>query len=408
MTPCGGGEGNDFLIGDSQNINGDGNDLINGGGGDDHLRGGHGTDTLIGGSGNDIIRDYLSTEDLARFDGDHPDLRNHSLVDGRSGNDTILVDRGSTITGGTGADDITLYHKTDWDPDTPEPNTTEITDFDPTEDSLRIILEIGSTAAVDEFTLSEAESGTGYELRQGDAVLARLTGDQVVDLDDIDIEIRLIEGISSMSYTDNSNGNSIFGNAGSNTIDGGLGDDFIAVGNDFVAEGEYINQDGSNSVTGGEGNDTLVGEGSAYIPEYSGPVDPTNPAHFPRPHIHLDTLDGGAGNDFIWSINGGELTGGEGADTFAVAHEPPSYDVQDALPAAEITDFDPAEDRILMEAGPTLGDGSPASVSVQVWDTGLGADILLGETLVARVAGGQSLTADQIETTQQISDLVTA
>jgi hypothetical protein len=53
------------------------------------------------------------------------------------------------------------------------------------------------------------------------------------------------------------------------------------------------------------------------------------------------------------------------------------------------------------------GGGSPASVTVQVWDTGLRADILLGETLVARVTDGQSLTADQIETTQQISDLVT-
>ena len=66
-----------------------------------------------------------------------------------------------------------------------------------------------------------------------------------------------------------------------------------------------------------------------------------------------------------------------------------------------ITDFNPAQDVIYIEgsfisqAGGTVEEPEE-TMSVQVWPDGLGADILAGDEVIARVTGGQTLLVEDL------------
>ncbi|MEP4038891.1 Hint domain-containing protein [Pseudophaeobacter sp.] len=122
-----------------------------------------------------------------------------------------------------------------------------------------------------------------------------------------------IDGGDGNDIIDGNDGeDSLIGGDGDDTIDGGEGDDTIDGG------------DGSDSVEGGEGDDVIDTSSDDAVPlpdrgfpGYDGttPSIPAVPADA-DPLDDRDTVDGGAGNDFILTGDDNDLiTGGAGSDT---------------------------------------------------------------------------------------------
>lgn len=109
-----GGQGADDLVGD------EGDDALQGGQGDDSLSGGAGADSLFGGDGDDTL--------TGQDDGDEPTT---DFLNGGAGDDTILAGDGDVVTGGQGADQITVDGATSQE-------SVSIMDFAPGEDKLLI------------------------------------------------------------------------------------------------------------------------------------------------------------------------------------------------------------------------------------------------------------------------------
>lgn len=158
-----GGAGNDELRG------GAGSDVLEGGDGDDDLRGGSGRDRIEGDSGNDRLKG--NADDDLLYGGSGADVlgggTGHDHLDAGAGDDVLVGGDGfdvliggtgadrlnggtgyNTLTGGTGAD--TFVFKDQW-------QVTTITDFDPTEDILRV--RISGVDSIDDLSL-DAEGNT--------------------------------------------------------------------------------------------------------------------------------------------------------------------------------------------------------------------------------------------------------
>ncbi len=108
---------------------------------------------------------------------------------------------------------------------------------------------------------------------------------------------------------------------------------------------------------------------------------------------HRDTLYGGYGDDLITALNGADMTGGAGEDTFGIDVLTRDWAYGFEFEAALNTDFDPDEDSILIDEGSLLPGTTPQIV---VWDDGTGCDIMTGDIVLARVTGGQGLTTADI------------
>jgi Ca2+-binding RTX toxin-like protein len=119
--------GNDTVYG------GSGNDVIHGGKGDDSLVGGNGNDSIYGGTGNDTLvggsgKDFLESGGaLAAGAGAHSHFADagndfptghstlaggagHDTLIGGAGNDTLVGVQGDVLKGGSGNDQLWLYH----------------------------------------------------------------------------------------------------------------------------------------------------------------------------------------------------------------------------------------------------------------------------------------------------------
>ena len=366
-------EGRDRLFGDdAPRIGGVGmdygDDLLDGGPGDDWLAGNGGLDTLLGSDGDDWIFD----QDLG------PGLTsggNASLVDAGPGDDRIDVDAGSTVTGGAGADDISIFVPLD------DTGVSVITDFDPAEDMLDVTLTAGDGTPVD-FALEPAADGSGMELWTGDRLLVRFPGLEGATLDDIDLVVQMDYDSALDSLQGDDTGLTIVGNSADNTITGGEGDDVLLAGLGF---GPGYGAGGSDLLQGGAGNDLLVGLNGSE-PAYDAVSDDFRIA------IHPDTLIGGTGDDILVSQHHNDLTGGRGADVFALEKR---FDA-DIPGATRITDFDPGEDVIMLEMRRTGTGSELRDLSLRVWEDGQGADLVEDGRVLAEIAGGQSLTPDQI------------
>lgn len=141
----------------------------------------------------------------------------------------------------------------------------------------------------------------------------------------------------------------------------------MGAGNDFV-----IGLDGASSVSGGNGDDVLIGTVNplAFTPSatdrfsYFVSLDP-------------DTLDGGAGDDQIFASHGDVITTGTGADEVALF-----LDTEASHTGAVVTDFDRSEDQILIQYG-FFGDGGPAAPAplvgqITVTETAMGDTVITG------------------------------
>jgi len=154
---------------------------------------------------------------------------------------------------------------------------------------------------------------------------------------------------------------SLFGGAGDDTLLGGWGDDLLVAG------------EGNNLLNGGDGNDTLIG---VHLDDDGNDIGGIN------------YLNGGDGDDLIILGTGDIATGGEGADTFVLG----SW--LGAGAPAEIMDFTPGEDRLVLDFGDP--DLKPAISINHDPQTGI-ASIVIDGNVVALVHNGAGLQPEMIE-----------
>jgi len=147
-----GGRGRDSIFG------GDDDDIITGGSGRDRLHGDDGNDTIDGGDGNDIIyggSDDPYGDDRDTLSGGSGNDRiyggaDRDIIDGGDGNDYIYGGEGNDVmTGGAGAD-VFYFKREGWSSD-----RDTITDFDPTEDTLKF----GNGIKEKHFTITDTDAG---------------------------------------------------------------------------------------------------------------------------------------------------------------------------------------------------------------------------------------------------------
>ena len=122
----------------------------------------------------------------------------------------------------------------------------------------------------------------------------------------------------------------IFGEAGTDLLLGGTGDDLIAGG---PGDDEILGQEGTDTIFGGPGNDLLFDAGVVSTDQN-------------QPDVGLEGVSGGEGNDQVRIEDGVNVVSlGAGSDALAVAN--PDNDSEDH-PIALVTDFDPAEDVLVL------------------------------------------------------------
>ena len=259
-------EGNDTLVGglglDILNSGG-GNDKLDGGDGNDQLNGGNGNDTLVGGAGNDTLH-------------------------GNGNNDSI--------DGGLGADDM---HGDDGTDTVTYASRTAAVTVDITE----IIGEVADDGQVGEKDFVRAS----VENLQGGSGNDKFTGT---------VTTLTMSGLTrNNQFYGNGGNDTLIGLDGNDKLDGGAGNDSIdgGVGNDTLIAGL-----GTDKVIGGVGTD--LADYSARTEnlklDLDGIADDGAAGENDMLFADLENLTGGKGNDWIVG-NGGNnvIRGGAGNDT---------------------------------------------------------------------------------------------
>jgi Ca2+-binding RTX toxin-like protein len=209
--------------------------------------------TLVGGAGNDTFTDQ-STANLLHFVGGA--LAGLAMTGG--GNDTYVLDPGSTIT----------------------------------------VVEDGGDDTID-LSTSRSTSGATVTLRDADGSVTVAGGSA-----SITGTIKNIIGTAfNDSITGNSEDNLLLGGGGNDQIDGGGGNDTIEGGG---GDDSLVGGDGRDTALGGDGRDTLGGGlGNDSLDGGAG----------------SDSLLGGGGNDFYTIVPGSTETivGSAGVDTISFA-----------------------------------------------------------------------------------------
>ena len=149
----------------------------------------------------------------------------------------------------------------------------------------------------------------------------------------------------------------VAGNAGNDTLNGGEGDDLVLGGH------------GADEVDGGAGNDTLWGAG----PD--------------GPDTEIDFLNGGEGDDVLHLDAGDYGHGGAGADSFTL------QDFAPGSPLVQITDFDPAEDHLVVMYDQVLHPTPELTLHQGEGTTTL----LLDGVPLARLTNGAMLDLSQVQ-----------
>jgi len=200
--------GNDLVHGqggDDTLLGGDGNDWIIGAGGQDVLLGGNGEDVIVGGSGGDMIEagagdDFVEAANIideGRLDASAREAESFSdiafaydlpgssdagdVIDLGAGEDTVVLGSDDSLTGGEGADQITLG---DWiEPGRP----AVIDDYDAAEDLL--VITYDSERAEPVISIISNENGDAALIEADGVTMAVLSG---LSPDQVTSEIRLV------------------------------------------------------------------------------------------------------------------------------------------------------------------------------------------------------------------------
>ena len=257
----------------------DSDDTLSGGVGDDSMRGAFGADSLAGNAGNDTLvggvgddvsgRLYAPEDTLSGGDGNDSLIAGNTETDseqsinelrGGAGNDTLVGSAADLLSGG---DDNDLIRVNDVGR-----GFSRAT--------------VAGDAGIDRLVLASLGAG-------GFNAFLQLTG---VD----SFELRVASGPLPEAFLDTS---SILIATGIEAIQ--IGDAFAAAatGNDSLAGGigdDFLNGGtGADTLEGNDGNDTLIGGSDA-------------------PAAELNLLSGGAGNDELRLLGGGQADGGTGND----------------------------------------------------------------------------------------------
>lgn len=140
----------------------------------------------------------------------------------------------------------------------------------------------------------------------------------------------------------------LFGGAGWDTLSGHEGNDQLSGGDgsDLLLGGEgadqLTGQAGDDTLDGGYGNDLLSG-GLGSDELNGGPGQDTIWGQWPgETDLEGDILNGGAGDDLLMLGSGDIANGGEAADVFAL------QDIHSGDPLAQIMDYDPSQDQLVI------------------------------------------------------------
>lgn len=302
---------------------------------------------ILGGDGNDDI-DLLRLERDASFYGNNYVYtpgdtyiivdRAPDVIDAGAGDDTIRTIDGSTITTGDGADEVVLGVSSDISLE-----TTTFTDFDPTQDSLEIQLlrEPGQGGAL---SVVERGDGSGSDIYYGTAHIAALEGTTGLSADDITLDIRVT---GTGTFTDGADDQTIalFSDV-SIVLHGGDGDDTLTV---------RTTGNGGNEIHGDSGNDILT------VPLIG---DALRAYGYSTVMVPIVKVSGGDWDDIVSMSGTGEVSLGAGADTLNVCYpgaESTAFtgadlgftDPDDVSDYRLVTDFDPAEDTLGVNANPS-------------------------------------------------------
>ena len=330
--------GNDTLSGDA------GNDTIFGQGGNDTLYGGTGNDTLDGGDGNDLLNgSYTGDPDGDRVDGNDAilagDTGNDDLIYGYGGNDRIYAGNGNDeVYGGTGNDllqtglgDDTVYG-------------------DDGNDSI----------------YAENGNDTVYGGAGDDVVGASIGNDLVYGGDGNDT-------INGGGYSNE--GDTLFGDAGNDSISGDAGNDTLYGGAD---DDILVGGTNDDSIYGGTGNDKIV------VGDNHG----------------TDVIEGGEDasglNNDILDLNDLSTTGG--TNVTLTGNEAGTYDFNNAAATGTFTEIETFD---LTDSADTF-DGAAATTNTTVLagagndtiTTGSGDDSIIagaGDDLIDGGAGDDSI-----------------
>lgn len=300
--------GNDTVYGD------DGNDSIYGGSGNDLVYGGAGADLADLGAGDDSFGNW-STDAGADtvYGGDGNDYilggNDNDLIFGGTGNDTMSGGGGSdSIYGGAGNDAgmVTDDHNQDYY-DLGE-NTGDA-------DELWFANYVSTTGVNVTFSGSDAGSYSYSGYASGSFVgVEEISGTEYADTLNAGADT---DGVTLWGA---GGADSIIGGSGNDYLDGGIGNDTIyygsgsdtvygGAGNDYIDDQNGVVQPGAGLIDGGDGDDTIwAGDGNDTV--FGGAGNDIVSAE-----TGDDSVDGGSGNDSLYGADGNDtLIAGLGAD----------------------------------------------------------------------------------------------
>lgn len=283
-----GGVGSDVLVG------GDGNDDLSGGDNNDTVRGGGGADSMTGGAGDDMLSYAFDTAGVT------VNLTTNGVSGGEAHGDTILAFE--SVTGGSG-DDVLVG----------DAGVNQLFGGD------------GNDVILGGFDNDWINGGAGNDIMRGGEGSDKLIGaggsDSIFGGGGSDL---LVGGGGNDDLSGGDNNDVVRGGAGADSMTGGAGNDMLTYASDTAgvtvnltnntasggeADGDTISA--FENVTGGSGNDVLIGDAGANQ-LLGGHGNDVILGGFDN-----DWIGGGAGNDFIRGGAGADkLIGGGGSDRF--------------------------------------------------------------------------------------------
>lgn len=377
------GSGNDTLVGDTlANMlsGGLGNDRLSGKVGNDTLDGSDGDDTLIGSDGNDVVQggDGVDTAVFSATGGASVDLRILTAQDTGSGRD--LLSGIENLTGGVGSDSLVgdgqaNLLKGDRGDDTLVGGIGD----DTLQGNSGGDLMNGGTG-FDTVDYSSATSDLRLSLANDGVGLGAAAGDAFVSIE------RVLGGSGNDALSGDGFDNWLYGGGGDDTLEGGAGNDLLfgdggtdrAVfsGNASVFVNLNVTTaqntglgldilDGIESVTSGNGDDSLVGNDLA------------------------NRLAGGAGRDSLFGGDGDDTLKGDDGDDLLDGGR--GTNRLDGGAGTDTAVFSGAAGLVLslsLTGQQQSGQGLVTLKSVENLTGGTGADLLSGDSLANRLDGG--------------------
>lgn len=186
---------------------------------------------------------------------------------------------------------------------------------------------------------------------------------------------------------------------GAGEVQGGdAGELLMALGDGATIHGG----NGNDYIYGGQGESTLSGgAGDDYIQAFTGRLENCQCTRVYSLNSFMgdlgtDVIDGGAGDDFIRVEQGDTVTGGTGSDTVSVYFSPD--DIR-ALPAAQITDFSPTDDLILLRVHGGYEGEPPEALNgrVNLVETARGTEVFFDGELAINIENETGLAAGYLD-----------